>query len=118
MSIKVVMLKSGEDVIADVKEIYVDDNVVGYQIENPYIVRLWEKETILLQEETNQKGKEANQVLGYDIYFGPWAPLSVDKKFIIPADWVVTIYEPHNDVKKSYNNKMEEINERSSSSIN
>ena len=110
MSIKVVMLKSGEDVIADVKEIYVDDNVVGYQINRPYIVKLFEKQQMLLNENVEEN-------LGYDILFTPWAPLSADKTFIIPAEWVVTIYEPHDDVKKSYNNKMEETNERSSSAI-
>lgn len=109
MSIKVVMLKSGEDVIADVKEVYIDTNVVGYQIENPYIVRLLDKIPSLDGEKI--------ATLEWDIFFSPWAPLSVDKKFIIPADWVVTIYEPHTDVKNSYVNKMEINDECSSGTI-
>ena len=104
------MLKSGEDVISDIKEIYIEDNVVGYQIEKPYVVRLMEKNSMFLQEETVKD-------LGYDMHFTPWAPLSADKKFVIPSDWVVTIYEPHDDVKNSYVKNMENRNERSSSTI-
>jgi hypothetical protein len=109
VSIKVAMLKSGEDVISDIKEMYVGDNVIGYQLENPYVVKLYEKGNYNLesQEETT----------GYDIFFTPWTPLSADKKFVIPSDWVVTIYEPHEDVKNSYINKMEERSERSTSTI-
>ena len=35
MSIKVALLKSGESVIADIKELVSDDNVCGYLFENP-----------------------------------------------------------------------------------
>ena len=40
MSIKLVMLKSGEDIIADVKEIKSNDDVVGYYFNNPLIIKL------------------------------------------------------------------------------
>lgn len=103
------MLKSGEDVISDIKEIYIGENVVGYQIENPYIVRLYDKSNFSLET-----GEETQ---GYNLFFTPWTPLSKDKKFIIPSDWVVTIYEPHEDVKNSYTNKMEERSEYSISSV-
>jgi hypothetical protein len=106
VTIKIAILKSYEDVISDIKEIYVDENVVGYQLENPYVVRLYEKGS--LSEENAPS---------YDIQYHPWAPLSADKKFMIPSDWVVTIYEPHEDVKNSYMNKMEERSERSISAI-
>ena len=109
MSIKVAMLKSGEDVISDIKEIFIGDNVVGYQIENPYTVRLLDK--------IHSLDGEPTATSEWDIFFSPWAPLSADKKFNISFDWVVTIYEPHEDVKNSYVNKMETNNEYSSSSI-
>lgn len=109
MSIKIAMLKSGEEVIANIKEIFIGDNIVGYQIENPYNVRLLDKIPSLDGEEIATSE--------WDIFFSPWVPLSADKKFNIPFDWVVTIYEPHKDVKSSYVNKMENNNERSSGSI-
>ena len=109
MSIKIALLKSSEDVIADIKEMYVGDNVVGYQLENPYIVKLYEKGSFNLEENEDTQG--------YDIFYNPWAPMSADKKFIIPSDWVVTIYEPHEDVKNSYVDKMEKMNECSTSTV-
>ena len=44
MSIKLVMLKSGEDIIADVKEIKSNEEVVGYYFDDPLIVRISESE--------------------------------------------------------------------------
>lgn len=112
MSIKIVMLKSGEDVIADVKEIYLQEDgpVVGYYLSKPYIVKLYEKR-MTLNEDINKNDHS------FDILFTPWAPLSKDKEFNIPFDWVVSIYEPHEDVKNSYVNKMEEKNEYSNTSL-
>jgi len=106
MTLKIALLKSGEDVIADIKEIVDDEkkSTIAYMFDHPYIVKLIEKTEVFLQEEITKQ-------LGYDIYFSPWAPLSQDKQFPIPMDWVVTIYEPHEDVKFSYVKKMEEQNE-------
>lgn len=112
MSIKIAMLKSGEDVIADIKEISFHDEggVVGYHLSNPYLVKLYESNITLSEGDIETSN-------GYDIVFTPWAPLSQDKEFNILSDWVVTIYEPHEDVKSSYVNKMEKTHERSSDSI-
>ena len=38
MSIKLAVLKSGEDIIADVKELIVEENIVGYLFDNPHAV--------------------------------------------------------------------------------
>ena len=38
------MLKSGEDIIADVKEIKSNEEVVGYYFDDPLIVRISESE--------------------------------------------------------------------------
>ena len=41
MSVKLVMLKSGEDIIADVKEIKsVEQEVIGYFFHDPLIVKM------------------------------------------------------------------------------
>ena len=37
----------------------------------------------------------------------PWMVLSADKKMVIPTDWVVTIVEPLESVKKLYIDKKE-----------
>ena len=40
MSIKVALLKSGESVIADIKELISNDNICAYLFENPNISRV------------------------------------------------------------------------------
>jgi len=97
MTVKIAMLKSGEDVIADVKEVVFKDpetqqeRPLLYVFEKPYIVKLTEPE-ILLEEEAKS----------VSILFYPWAPMSKDKEFYVDKDWVVTLYEPQEDIAKSY----------------
>ena len=85
MSVKILILKSLEDVIAGVTK-----TVSGYIIENPYVVNLEEDR----------------------VRFYPYAPLSKDTSISIPYDWVVSIVEPLDEIKKSY---VDKINEKSQS---
>ena len=41
MTVKLVMLKSGEDIIADVKEIKSEQDVIGYFFHDPLIVKMY-----------------------------------------------------------------------------
>lgn len=91
MSIKIVMLKSLEDVIAEVKEVFSGDKVVRYILVNPF--------TLTFREEAQVK-------------FYPYAPLSSDKDISIPSDWVVSVVEPVEEIKNSY---LENINGKSES---
>ena len=52
MSVKLVMLKSGEDIIADVKELKTEEGIVGYYFHNPLIVKTYhpEEPTVLNEE--------------------------------------------------------------------
>lgn len=94
MSVKLLILKSYEDVVADVKEMMSGDKVVGYLLENPYLVRL----------------EDPNGELPARISFYPYAALSKDKSIPIPCDWVVSIVEPLDEVKNSY---LEQLNGKS-----
>ena len=52
MTVKLVMLKSGEDVIADVKEIKSGEEVIGYFFHDPFIVKMYSPdEPVVLSEE-------------------------------------------------------------------
>jgi hypothetical protein len=98
MSVKLLILKSYEDVVADVKEMMSGDKVVGYLLENPYLVRL----------------EDPNEELPARVSFYPYAALAKDKSIPIPCDWVVSIVEPLDEVKNSYlerlNAKLENSN--------
>lgn len=84
MSVKLLVLKSYEDVIAEVAEEFVGDSVSRYVLSNPYITRLNEDK----------------------LEFYSYVPLAKDKTISIPADWVVTIVEPLDEVKDAYTQKM------------
>ena len=52
MTIKLVVLKSGEDLIADAKEIRgPDEEVVGYYFKDPLVLKMYQKdEPVVLSE--------------------------------------------------------------------
>jgi len=97
MSVKLLILKSYEDVIANVKEMISGDNIVGYILENPYLIRL------------DNESKE----LPARVSFYPYAALSKDVNIPIPCDWVVSILEPLDEIKNSY---LERLNGKSENS--
>jgi len=94
MTIKLILLKSGEDIIGDVTEMVVGEEeekrVIGYFFDKPCIIKLREGEE-------NPDKKSA-----YKISMFPWMPLSEDSNIPVPADWVVTMVEPKEQLRKMY----------------
>ena len=103
MTVKLVMLKSGEDIIADVKEIKSNEDVIGYYFNDPLIIKMYEPEepTVLSEGTTNQYASKIS------ILFYPWIPLCAEKKVPCSADWVITIVEPIENLKKLYQEKLD-----------
>ena len=103
MTVKLVMLKSGEDIIADVKEIKSNEDVIGYYFNDPLIVKMYEPEepTVLSEGSMNEYASKIN------IIFYPWVPLSAEKRVPCSADWVITIVEPIENLKKLYREKLD-----------
>jgi hypothetical protein len=101
MTIKLLLLKSGEDIISDIQEMVSEDSetlqkrVFGYFLSKPCIIKI--RDSQVLTEETEVTQKSAFQVSLY-----PWMPLSSDKVIPVPADWVVTIVEPKDKLKEMY----------------
>ena len=111
MTVKLVMLKSGEDVIADVKEIKsIEQEVIGYFFHDPLIVKMYSpEEPVVLSEENGVESehgttKEISSKVGITFY--PWVPLSAEKKIPCSADWVITMVEPMQNLKKLYQEKI------------
>ena len=99
MSIKLTLLRSGESLIAETKElISQEDQLVphSYLVENPHIVHV-----------SQQQVREESGDFKLDIMLSPWMVLSADKTMVLPIDWVVTIVEPLDSVKKLYLDKKE-----------
>ena len=90
MTVKILLLKSGEDVIADVKEmVSPDKKVIGYFLSKPCVVKL-------LPKTTNGNKKETS------ISMYPWMPLAKEKQIPLPTDWVVTMVTPIEKVETMY----------------
>jgi hypothetical protein len=51
------------------------------------------------------EGIESEEV-SHKVSFSPWIIMSEDKSMTVPIDWLVTIVEPIDWVKKSYEEKM------------
>ena len=103
MSVKLVMLKSGEDIITDVKELKSEEGIVGYYFHNPLVVKMYhpEEPTVL-----NEDGSSREYESMISVQFYPWIPLSEESRIPCSADWVVTIVEPVKNVKKLYQERV------------
>ena len=90
MTVKILLLKSGEDVISDVKEmISPDKKVIGYFLSKPCIIKLVPKKTDADKKETS-------------ITMYPWMPLAKEKEIPLSTDWVVTMVTPVEKVEQMY----------------
>ena len=96
MSIKVALLKSGESVIADIKELVSGDNICGYLFENPNIINYLEPE-VLTEENKTSKLK---------VSLIPWILITSDTKIPVRSDWVITMVEPIESIRKIYEEKI------------
>ena len=104
MTVKLVLLKSGEDIVADVLEMVVGDEndkdnpprVIGYYLNRPCVVRMQDARNL----PELQKGNEQKQ--GYSVSLFPWMPLSKEDKIPIPADWMITMVEPVTKLAQMY----------------
>ena len=92
--IKLLMLRTGEEVISTVKEI-VDpetDKPLGYHLHKPFRLDIVDQ----------------SQGQGYQLEWFPWAPLSKDKDFYLPGIHVVTVYNPLDAVTTQYISAIDE----------
>ena len=83
MAVKLVRLKSGEDIIAD------------NMAESAEIVKI--KNPAMLMPMSDGRG---NQV---QVGLAPWMPFSEAKEFELPRDWVLLTTEPAQDIVNNYN---------------
>ena len=115
------MLKSGEDIIADVKELKSEEGIVGYYFQDPLIVKMHHpEEPVVLSEENGIESehgttKEISSKVGITFY--PWVPLAAEKKIPCSADWVITIVEPVENLKKLYQEKINGRNKGNQSPV-
>ena len=104
MSIKLLLLKSGEQVLADTKELRrkddvpMVDKVYGYLLAQPHKVSA-NKPLVLTENVDEQRNVE--------ITLAPWILLTEDKVVTIPKEWVITIVNPIDSIVKMYQEKID-----------
>ena len=98
MTIKFIVLKSGEQLISDIKEMAVgeedDQKVVGYFLHRPCIVKM-KNPGVIDQEKNKTKA-------GFEVTLIPWLSLTQDEVIPIPSDWLVTMVEPVPQLTQMY----------------
>ena len=94
MSIKILLLKSNEEIITEAKEIANPESklAIGYHLHKPFRLEIVSDEGDLV----------FNREKGYQLSWFPWAPLSKDKDFFLPAGHVITAYEPLDSITDQY----------------
>ena len=100
MTIKLLLLKSGEDMIADITEMAYgegdDRRVVGYYLNKPCVIKM--RDPNALDDMSEGRGRKA----GFEVSLFPWIPLSAEENIPIPSDWLVTMVEPTAKLTEMY----------------
>ena len=98
MSIKLVLLRSEEQVITEIKEIRDKESPVGYLLTQPH--RVVTSHQVLGEEGENPDDNAVSVTLS------PWILLTTDKEIAVPNTYVTTIVEPIDSVKEMYSEKL------------
>jgi hypothetical protein len=108
MTVKLLLLKSGEDIIADVKEMVVgekneetgEDNrrVVGYFLHKPCLVKMTSPTNV----PQNFEDTDNSQTGSFRVTLFPWMPLTKDNVIPLTSDWVVTMVTPTDKLNNMY----------------
>ena len=102
MSIKLLLLKSGDQIISDVKEIVRSEGetrvVEGYLFSKPHKISVI-KPVVLTENFNDERNVE--------ITLSPWILLTQDKEMTVPKEWVATIVNPIESIVKMYQEKID-----------
>ena len=95
MSVKLLLLKSGEEVITEVQEILDPDtkDPIGFHMHKPFRLDI---------VSNDDDGIVINQTKGYQVSWFPWAPLSKERDFFLPGHHVLTAYDPLDSIVEQY----------------
>jgi hypothetical protein len=112
MSIKLALLKTGDTIIADMKELVIEDKVQGYLLYLPHKISV--AKSVLITEEKNSE----NGDVPVEVTLSPWMLLSSDRKIAITSDWVVTVVNPLDTIIDIYKEKISGLVEQEFDQLN
>ena len=94
MSVQLVLLKSGEELVTDYREVV--DRESGKIVETIFIKPV--RVAVVQQGVLTEDAKPGESVLS----FVPWLSTTKDEEFFIDSSWIVTVGEPTDDIRESY----------------
>tara|TARA_B100002019_G_C20774373_1_gene359117 strand:+ start:57 stop:365 length:309 start_codon:yes stop_codon:yes gene_type:complete len=97
MSIKVAVLQSGEQIIAEMKEIVSEDRPIAYLFKQPH--KLIINSPVYLSEEKDPQ-------TSVEITLSKWILVSEEDDVPVSVNQVVALVEPIDSVKKLYEEKV------------
>lgn len=109
MSIKLILLKTGDQIITDVKELISEEKLCGYLFENPLKVSTIQPVTLSSNENVDIQEDEIT------VSVSPWIELTSDTKIPVSTEIVVAIAEPLESLKNLYTEKLNGRNDGGSS---
>ena len=103
MSVKVVRMQNGEDVIADVKEIRPEEgkSAIAYEFLDAMAVQILRSTEDMFEEKTDMESLGDIQ-----LEFFPWSPLATGRN-IVTLYSVVAISDPHTNVIEGWQQAIE-----------
>ena len=111
MTIKLALLKSGEEIISDMSEMMSGQDgggqVVGYFLNHPCRAVLTSPEIQVSDEQESERKPVSIRLI-------PWMPLSKDERIPVVADWVISIVEPQDKLLEMYNRAVKTYEDRKS----
>ena len=103
MSVKVVRMQNGEDVVADVKEIRPEEgkSAIAYEFLDAMAVQILRSTEDMFEEKTDMESLGDIQ-----LEFFPWSPLATGRN-IVTLYSVVAISDPHTNVIEGWQQAIE-----------
>ena len=102
MTVKLIVLKSGEKIVSDIKEGFYEDKLICYILDKPCSVSINGSYKILDGEDNENR---------VSISLHSWPSLSKDTTIELIPDWIVTIVEPKDELKEMYETQVLGIKE-------
>jgi len=102
MTVKIVRMLNGEDVIADVQEAYPDQETyspIGYMLTNPYQIEISATAEMLFEENASEEPQKINDL---NVQFFPWIPMSSNNKTLVVLSNVATVYTPNPEIQSKW----------------
>jgi len=103
MTAKLVLLKSGEKLISNVKEGFIEEKLICYLLEKPCTISVNGSYKILDDESDNEENRVS-------ISLQSWPLFSNQNTIQIPPDWILSFVDPTDQLKETYETQVLGLN--------